>query len=238
MKDDLGKRMKENYEHRTRYLLPRRTYTIIRLDGKAFHSYTKNCKCLKPFDPELMKAMDISAKQVCNEIQQGVVCAYVQSDEVSVLLTDFSNPKTDAWFSGNIQKMASVSASLMTGFFGAQRVGFPLAFFDARVFTIPDSVEVENYLVWRQKDATRNSIQMAAQALFSHKELQGKNCDALQELMWQKGTNWNDYSAREKRGRMILKNQTDLKSSWFLDDPPVFTQEREYLTALIPKRSF
>ena len=111
MQDDLGNRMKGQYEDRTRYSLPRRTYTIIRLDGKAFHTFTRNMK--RPYDENLMKIMDETAKFLCEEIQ-GAQFAYTQSDEISLLLTDFEKITTDAWFDGNIQKMVSVAASLAT----------------------------------------------------------------------------------------------------------------------------
>ena len=169
MKDDLGTRMKTQYEQRTRTWLPRRTYTIIRLDGKAFHTFTRGME--RPYDERFMNAMDYTAMHLCLDIQ-GAVMAYVQSDEISILLTDFDKITTDAWFDGQVQKIVSVSASMATAFFNSY-INYDtddsqkkMAFFDARVFTIPDPVEVENYFVWRQKDAVRNSLAMHAQSLF------------------------------------------------------------------------
>lgn len=232
-RDSLGDRMKRQYEDRTRILLPRRTYTIIRLDGKAFHTYTRGLS--RPYDSTFMDDMDYAAEFVCCEIQ-GCQFGYVQSDEVSLLLTDFENISTDAWFDGNIQKIVSVAASMMTAKFNQLRACWhlphmpsKLAMFDARVFTIPDPVEVENYFIWRQQDATRNSIQSAAQSMFSPKELHGLSCAKLQEKMWQeKGVNWNDYPEGFKRGRMVFPVERT-------QAPPVFTQEREYLSNLIPR---
>lgn len=202
MRDDLGNRMKEQYENRTRYFLPRRTYTIIRLDGKAFHTFTHGMK--KPFDQDFIDMMDSTAQFLCEEIQ-GCKMAYVQSDEISLLLTDFEKITTDAWFDGNLQKMASVSASMAAAFFNNVNVfnHSDLAFFDARVFTIPDRTEVENYFVWRQKDAVRNSIAMTAQSLYSHKELNGKSQVDQMDMIHDKGQNWNDLPAGFKRGRTI-----------------------------------
>jgi tRNA(His) 5'-end guanylyltransferase len=171
MSDALGTRMKEHYEFRARTYLPRRTHSVIRIDGKTFHSYTRGLQ--RPFDQQLMDDMSATAKFLCEQID-GAALAYTQSDEISLLLTDFANAKTQAWFDGNVQKMVSVSASLATARFNQLRAG-KLAFFDSRVFTIPDPVEVRNYCVWRQQDCTRNSISMAAQANFSHKQLHGKN---------------------------------------------------------------
>lgn len=258
MIDELGARMKENYESRSRFLLPRRTYTIIRVDGKAFHTYTRGCE--KPFDFALMEAMDQTAVHLCRNIQ-GAVFAYSQSDEISILLTDFETDQTDAWFNGNVQKMASISASHATAAFNAhtqaQRPRTDLAYFDSRVFTIPDPTEVYNYFVWRQQDASRNSIQMAAQACYSQRELQDKSCDVLQEMLFQKGINWNDYPARAKRGSFIEKKTVVMDVEYIhketgqlcreencerrvwgsADDMPVFTRNPEWLMRRIPRHS-
>src|SRR6185503_13990478 len=107
MNNSLGDRMKRQYEDRTRVMLPRRTYTIIRVDGKAFHTFTRHCE--KPNDKALAHALDGAARRLCEEAQ-GAQLAYLQSDEISVLLTDFMLPTTDAWFDGNLQKIVSVSA--------------------------------------------------------------------------------------------------------------------------------
>jgi tRNA(His) 5'-end guanylyltransferase len=266
MHDELGNRLKTNFEDRTRYLLPRRSYTIIRADGKSFHSFTKGFK--RPFDETLMGYMDRAAAAMCQQIM-GARFAYVQSDEISILVTDFGTIHTDAWFQGNIQKMASVSASMATAAFtkewltgsGGDVMGdmlngkpikatFPM--FDARVFTIPDPTEVENYFIWRQQDATRNSIQMAARYYYSHKQCDVKNTGMLQEMLFQKGVNWNDYSDGSKRGRIIMKkseiktmtHKTDgtpfeapitvQRAKWVSTGAPIFTQERTFLGTLIP----
>ena len=246
---DIGIRMKEQYEHRAKQMLPRRTYTIVRLDGKAFHTWTHATHREKPFDSNLMGLMRATAIFLCQEIQ-GAQFAYTQSDEISVLLTDFSQIMTQAWFEGNVQKIVSVAAALATGTFNAMTHVVlhdpPLAFFDACVFTIPDPVEVYNYFVWRQQDATRNSIQMVAQSLYSHKELHGKNSNQLQEMIFQKGQNWNDYPSICKRGTIIRKiiecpptepfgGTPAPRTTWVGDlNTPIFTQEHAYLRNMIP----
>ena len=234
-KDSLGDRMKEFYENRTRNFLPRRTYTIIRVDGKAFHSYTRGL--VRPFDEKLVNDMDETACYMCKNIQ-GAKFAFVQSDEISILLTDFEGLTTDAWFDGNIQKMASISASLATAKFNELRPN-KIALFDSRVFTIPSDIEVENYFIWRQQDTTRNSISSVAQSMFSHRELENKNTDQMQEMCFQKGVNWNDFSAKLKRGRLIVKQDYEkegaTRTKWVSVEPPIFTQEREMLKVLIPK---
>ena len=252
-RDSLGDRMKEQYENRTRILLPRRTYTIIRVDGKAFHTWTKGMD--KPFDTDLMSLMDLVAQTLCEEIQ-GAKLAYVQSDEISILLTDFESPQTEAWFNGNMQKMVSISAAIATAKFNDAALdafqnggikkffNMDLALFDSRVFTISDPIEVENYFIWRQQDASRNSIQMATRAVYSHTECEGKNMKDMHDMLHEKGVNWNDYTAREKRGGLIIKRETGVvidtdppfnKTAWLAEGAPIFTQERQVLRDLIPK---
>jgi len=200
--DSLGDRMK-TYEATSRYLLPRRTYTIIRVDGRAFHSYLRGAE--KPFDFVFIEDMGAVAVTLCEEIS-GAVFAYHQSDEISVLVQDFEAPGTQAWFGGVLSKVVSVSASLAATRLYSRRPGVVLPLFDSRAFTIADRAEVASYFIWRQRDAVRNSISMAAQAHFSAKQLHGVNTGQMQELLWsQKGINWNDYPAAAKRGQVAVK---------------------------------
>jgi len=215
-------RMKANYEVRSRTYLTRKVPVIMRLDGKAFHTYTRGLE--KPFDEGLIEDMVETAKFLCSEIQ-GAKCAYVQSDEISILITDFDKLETSAWFDYQVQKMCSVAAAMAAAKFNQLRfirlcntVEIPedqpithldlyekLAFFDARVFNIPKE-EVPNYFHARQRDAVKNSISMLAQSLYSHKELEGKNGSEMQEMCFQKGHNWNDLHYSKKRGSFIVKN--------------------------------
>lgn len=254
-KDDLGNRMKEFYENRTRMYLPRRTYAVIRIDGKAFHTYTKGLQ--RPFDDGLIEDMNLTAAYLCKNIQ-GAKCAYVQSDEISVLITDFDDVTTDAWYDNNIQKIVSVSASMATNKFNELRIKRALskfenlvfqthddimgcfkklAEFDARVFTIPARQEVINYFIWRQQDATRNSISSVAQSLYSPKELHGKKTDVMQDMIFEKGINWNEYDYRRKRGAIIkkveyLKNGAR-RNKWEAVETPIFTQNKEFFDDIL-----
>ena len=258
MKDPLGDRMKDFYEDRTRYKLARRTNTIIRIDGKAFHTYTKGLQ--RPFDQGLMEDMNKTAEYLCQNIQ-GAKFGYVQSDEISILITDYDDIDTHAWFDANLQKMASIAASLATAEFNRLRLirkmnttvatagsileQFKHAMFDARVFQIPYQEEVINYFLWRQQDATRNSISSVAQSLYSAKELHGKKTSDMQEMIFQKGINWNDYSPREKRGSVICKfgeiltndkGEKYTRSRWKADpETPIFSQDKGYLRWRMPK---
>jgi tRNA(His) 5'-end guanylyltransferase len=267
-KDSLGDRMKEFYENRSKTYLTRRTPVIIRLDGKAFHSFTKGFK--RPYDEVFHEAMNNTMKYLCANIQ-GCKLGYTQSDEITLLLTDYTTLTTDAWFGYGVQKMCSIAASMATLMFNkyfrdainkkftgtiedfdhfkalsmARDKG---AMFDARCFNIPQE-EVANCFIWRQQDATRNAIQMLGQTNFTHKELQGKSCSDIQDmLMLQKGINFNDMPAEFKRGVCCVKEEylleaptseveelvrlhaTTPRTRWVLDkEIPIFTQERDYI---------
>lgn len=270
--DALGDRMKE-YENVSRHYLTRRTPAILRLDGKAFHSYTKGFD--KPFDRLLMEAMQGTMLKLCKEVQ-GCVFGYTQSDEITLVLTDYKTIKTDAWFGYNIQKMTSVSASIATLEFNRLireawskvaaniiplKDGDPIvneeafkrsqlllsrtdkAVFDSRAFSVPKD-EVCNCLIWRQQDATRNSIEAAGQANYSHGQLHKKNCNEIQEMLFQKGINWNDYPTDFKRGSAcyrVKKTEVmdDVRNSgqiivtrnvWTVDrEIPIFSQDRDFI---------
>jgi tRNA(His) 5'-end guanylyltransferase len=246
----LGDRMKQ-YEAATRSTLPRRTFTVIRVDGRCFSSFLRRAD--KPFDATVITAMDAVTAALCKEIS-GAVFGYAQSDEASILLTDFAAPGTQPWFAGGVQKMASIAASVATVAFNDAYPGSGRALFDARVFTIPDPVEVANYFLWRQRDCVRNSISVAAQAHFSHKRLHRVNTDQMQELLWrEKGVNWNDYPAGCKRGRVVTRKTgerpvtyTDrrtqeevstvaMRSWWETEPAPHFTAAEDgWLAQMIP----
>lgn len=275
-KTTLGDRMKNNYENISRYYLTRRMPVIIRIDGKAFHTFTRGFQ--KPFDDVLVKTMQEAMKYLCENIQ-GCVLGYTQSDEISLVLIDYAELTTDAWFGNNLQKMCSVSASMATMAFTKNFVknvkecermaliGNVVLFeddekyinvlkkaiekgamFDSRVFTIPKE-EVCNYFLWRQQDATRNSIQSVGQANFSQKELHGKSCNDIQDiLMTQKDINWDDYATTLKRGSCCIKVDDGLtkydevgnicgyiqRSKWIIDNEiPIFSQNRSYIDKLI-----
>lgn len=232
--DNLGDRMKSFYEDAYRISLPMRMPVVIRVDGKAFHSYTKGCK--RPFDEALSAAMNSVAIELCKEIQ-GAKLAFLQSDEISVLINNYTSLNSEAWFMNNLQKIVSVSAGIASAVMTEESVNIfgkiKRAIFDSRAFVLPKE-EVCNYFVFRQQDATRNSVQMVARSLYSHKELHKKNNSELQDLIMDKGINWNDIPTSQKRGRCIVK-ETYLKDSversrWIVDNEiPIFSQNRDYI---------
>lgn len=237
--DNLGSRMKEFYETIPKTRLMRRTPVAIRIDGKAFHTFTRGFA--KPFDEVLGNTMISTMRYLCENIQ-GCVFGYTQSDEITLLLIDYQTFETQAWFDYEVQKMCSIAASMATMAFNKffkdslfewtkdlditlyneKRHGYNAferslyatythamekgAMFDARVFNIPRE-EACNLVYWRQLDATRNSIQMVGQANFSHRELQGKSCNAIQDMLMEHySINWNNYPTRWKRGVAWRKN--------------------------------
>lgn len=236
-KDSLGDRMKNNYENRAKTYLVRRMPVIIRLDGKAFHTFTRGL--VKPYDEIFHFAMNNTMKYLCENIQC-VKLGYTQSDEITLLLTDYDTLTTDAWFDNSVQKICSVSASMATMAFNkffAEEVNrrydyytsdiglqplsveefdalydsyfskIGIAMFDSRCFNIP-AEEVVNCFIWRQQDATRNAIQMLGQCNFSHKALHGKSCNDIQEmLMTEKSINFNDMPTEFKRGVCCVKEE-------------------------------
>ena len=265
--DDLGTRMKEFYEQVPKTRLVRRMPVAIRIDGKAFHTFTKGFR--KPFDEVLIKSMQETTKYLCENIQ-GCVLGYTQSDEISLILIDYQRFETSAWFDYEVQKMCSIAASMTTMAFNKyfeknvreysyihdeqlstirltdtyNRAIEKGAMFDARCFNIPKE-EVTNLIYWRQLDATRNSIQMVGQANFSHKELQNKSCNDIQDMLHeQKGINWNDYPTVYKRGTAIIYinyqnpqslTNGDIIKGWKIDtEMPILKGEnRAYVDDLV-----
>lgn len=232
IRDDLGTRMKVFYENIPKTRLMRRTPVAIRLDGKAFHTFTRGFQ--KPFDFVLMDAMQKTMKYLCENIQ-GCVFGYTQSDEITLILVDYQKFTSDAWFDYEVQKLTSVSASMATMAFNkyfSENVEDVIKYnsthdslverkeglldnyisavekgacFDARCFNIPKE-EVTNLIYWRQLDAIRNSIQMVGQANFSHDELQNKTCNMIQDMLMTKyGINWNNFTIPCKRGTACIR---------------------------------
>lgn len=268
---DLAKRMKE-YESVSKTKLIRRMPVIIRIDGRAFHMFTKGFK--RPFDEVLIKSMQDTMKYLCENIQNCVL-GYHQSDEITLLLVDYKELNTSPWFDNEVQKICSITASMTTMAFNkffqrnveenileykcsltpqcvemqqkAEKYHRILreavskgAMFDTRCFNIPKD-DVTNNFYWRQLDATRNSIQMVGQAHFSHRELQNKNCNEIQDMLFtQKGINWNDFATPLKRGSCCIKetykhDNDTLRTRWIIDkEIPVFQGKgRDYIDKLV-----
>jgi tRNA(His) 5'-end guanylyltransferase len=244
--DNLGDRMKD-YESVTRVRLVPKMPVMIRLDGKAFHTLTRNMD--KPVDFAFQKCMWKTAQHLCEQIQ-GVQVAYVQSDEITLLLVDYQSIKTQPWFDYEVQKICSIAAGMASAEFSEQleRRGV----FDCRAWNLP-AHEVVNCFIWRQQDATRNSISGLAQAHFSAKQLHGKNTSQMQDmLMLEKGINWNDCPVPQKRGVCVVKETYEalysgpagidaysaVRTRWVVDEAiPIFTQDRSYIQRFVDVQS-
>lgn len=256
--ESLDDRMKEYYENRAKTYLLRRTPVIIRVDGRAFHTLTKHFQ--KPFDINFAATMWYTMETLCKEIS-GCVFGYTQSDEITLILCDYQTKQTDAFFDYGVQKICSVAASIATLSFNkylreavdkylksnvyvnhyweevveqyanALRIAVEKgATFDARCFNIPKE-EVVNNIIWRQNDASKNSVQMLARSLFPHKELQKLNTNQLQDkMMIEKGINWNDLEIWKKRGACCYRKD----GKWYLDKAmPIISQDKYFIEKLI-----
>ena len=221
-KTSLGDRMK-CYENVTEIYLTKRIPVIVRLDGRAFHTYTKR-HYGRGYSEDFQNVMARTMAHIVENIQ-GCELGYCQSDEISLLLTDYRTIDTEGWFNYNLRKIISISAAMTTEAFD---MFAPMpAQFDSRAFSIPQD-EVCNYFIWRQKDATRNAIQMLGREYFSQKQLHQLTCDMIQEKVFaEKGVNFNDLSISRKRGICVLSDGS-------IDvGIPIFTQKREYIERFV-----
>lgn len=255
----LADRMK-HYEHAHRTTLPTRTHTLIRVDGKAFGSYTKGLE--RPFDAGFVADMNTTAEALCEHIT-GVRLAFVQSDEISLLLTDFNTPTTQPWMGGTTAKVISLSAAIATAAFNRARdqrhmasgePGLPgFALFDSRAWTIDDPAEVINYFIWRQRDAIKNSISMAASTHFSHARLNNMTSTQRRDLLEiEAGIRWEtDYPTGCRQGRIVCRetreetvtytrrdtgethSQDVGRRVWATSDAPTFNHEPDGVMATV-----
>lgn len=241
----LSDRMKD-YEVVSDYRLTKKTPVIVRIDGKAFHTYTKGLD--KPFDNILSEAMNYVCRKLIETIQ-GCKFAYTQSDEISLLLTDWDKSTTDCYFNYRVQKMVSVLASSVTMYFNQYIVSKVLcwqkseselskelfdkwvakagcAIFDARAYNLPKE-EVCNYFIWRQEDASRNSIQSLGRSKFSFKQMLNKKNNEVQDMLFNEyDINWNFIDTKWKRGFAVYKDEDSIKSDFEI---PLFKQNRAFI---------
>jgi tRNA(His) 5'-end guanylyltransferase len=231
---NLEERMKNNYENAYRIKMPRRMPVILRLDGKSFHTFTKHMN--KPFDYILMKVMENTTKYLVNNIQ-GAVLGYTQSDEISILLFNYKQLDSESWFDNNIQKMVSISAGMASSFFTLEfdrlyhlsnEEMVPVVF-DSRTFTLPES-EVNNYFISRQNDCRRNAIQMIGQHHYSPKQLNGKKCKEIIEMVDNDNSivcKYCNYSDISKIGFTYINKETykNIETCNFKDEGSLLFEE-------------
>lgn len=205
MSDSLGDRIK-GYENESKVFLKKKMPVVIRVDGKAFHTFTKGCE--KPFDYKLVTSMAMAAIDTAKKMQ-GFQFGYVQSDEASFFLRDYDTPETSAWFDYNKSKLESITASLMTAHFNVHWMlmgNGGIANFDARAFNVPQN-DVINSFLWRAQDWKRNSLNMIALCHFSVKELHGKSCEERKIMLDNKGVDWKAYDPIYRNGTWLIKNE-------------------------------
>lgn len=212
MIDELGDRMKQYEAMETGRRTMSRLPICVRIDGKCFSAFTRGL--VRPYDSRLSRLMISTTRYLVQE--SGALAGYTQSDEISLLLWQ-EDLKAQVFLDRRIQKLTSILASMATGYFNAhlaeaipERAG-RIALFDCRVWAVPNKDEAANTFYWREVDATKNSVSMAASCYYSHKELHGKGRADQQEMLFAKGVNWNDYPAFFKRGTFLIRRKTERK---------------------------
>ena len=197
---NIGERIKR-YEKVYDYKLTPRSCLFVRVDGKSFHTFTKNCN--KPFDQQIINAMVEAALHTAKQMP-GFKLAYIQSDECTFMLTDFDNIQTQGWFNYELNKVVSISAAYYTAYFN-KFYGSKDAVFDSRAFIVPQD-DAPNVFIWRQQDWERNSVQMLAQSQFNQRELQGKKIPEIHEMLLTKNLDWSKLSPQLKNGTFITQD--------------------------------
>lgn len=239
---ELGNRMKNYYEQVSKTKLMRKCPVAIRIDGCHFRTFTKNLN--KPFDDIIIKTMQETMKYLCENIQ-GCILGYTQSDEITLILTDYKNIDSDAWFDYEVEKLCSVSASMATMAFNKafeknvkmfehEMVSYYIADYHDQI--IQSAIyrkaldkgatfdarcfnipreEVTNLLYWRQKDAIRNSIQMVGQANFSQEELNHKSREDIKHMLCDKNIVWDVFPKAKRFGSCCIKKEIENKSTGY-----------------------
>ena len=246
---NLGDRIKK-YEASYETNIIGRVPVIVRVDGKNFSKWTKSIAAEKPFDNELSIAMAEAMRATASHIE-GCMFGYTQSDEMTFVLRNDQSLESTPWFGNRIQKICSVVSSMVTAHFASWTAELPIAYFDARVFAVPDITEAINCLIWRQNDAVKNSVSCAtyyevAEKIgkkTTRKLMHGLNQKQQQELLFQKiGINWNNYPTKFKRGTGCYRKEFEIeingnmcqRSNWEIDkEIPIFTQDKDYLDNIL-----
>jgi tRNA(His) 5'-end guanylyltransferase len=210
MKDELGNRMKAYEMAEAGHRLMPRLPICARIDGKRFSRFTEGLA--RPFDVRLSRLMVATARHLVEETAARV--GYAQSDEISLVWYDDA-PKATPFLDSRVQKLTSILASMTTAWFNAhlaaaipEKAG-ALALFDCRVWAVPTQEEAANVFLWRELDATKNSVSMATRAYYPHAEVVDKTNAQMHELLFQKGINWNDYPPFFKRGTFLRRQTTE-----------------------------
>lgn len=250
-KTSLGDRMKA-YEDAYDTSIISRVPIVVRCDGKGFSKFTKRLMLKKPFDETMCQAMSHTMLEVASKIE-GCVFGYTQSDEITFVLRNDQSTESEPWFGNRIQKITSIVSSMVTAHF-IRLMGGATAYFDTRVFGVPTVMEAINCLVWRQNDATKNSISCATYYVVGEAKgkktarnlMHGLNQKQQQELLFKEtGVNWNDYPTKYKRGigcyreKVVLTGPDGIsfeRNPWKIDEElPIFAKNQEFLIKIMTK---
>lgn len=220
MNDNFGDRMKE-YEaaetgRRFMSLLP----IYARIDGRCFSGFTKDMA--RPFDVNMSRMMIETTKYLVEKSH--ALIGYTQSDEINLVWLQY-NYDSEMFFGGKVHKLTSVLASLVTAKFHelcSDKLRQRMPTFDCRAFQLPNKTEAANAFLWREKDATKNAISMAARSFYSSKQLHSKSSSEMQEMIFQKGQNFNDYPTFFKRGTFVRRivEEREFTKEELVDIPP------------------
>ena len=213
-KDALGDRMKEYEGAEAGRRLPTHLPVCVRIDGKRFSKFTQGLH--RPFDERLSRLMVATTRHLM--VESGALAGYTQSDEISLLFAPTA-PNSEAYLDNRAQKLCSILASMATAYFNAhlgaaipEKAG-ALAMFDCRAWSVPSEEEAANVFLWRELDATKNSVSMAARAYYGHGELHNKDAHEMREMLLKKGVDWHDYPAFFKRGTFLLRRSVTRRFS-------------------------
>jgi tRNA(His) guanylyltransferase len=237
-KTSLGDRMKF-YESRFADVVMPMIPVMARLDGRSFSKFTTGLE--RPFDRRLSQLMRDTTRHLMEETM--ALAGYTQSDEITLVWLQ-ARPDSEILFSGKLHKMVSILASIASVYFNKmlpleipeKTLSAPV--FDCRVWNVPLEYEACNCFIWREMDATRNSVSMAARSFYSHKELHGKNSSEMQEMMFQKGQNWNDYPSFFKRGTYLTRRPRVLVGEEYTRTEIVLWEDIPPLKSLANREDF
>lgn len=242
---------------KTNIKLSKDKYIMIMLDGRSFSTLIKK-RFKRPFDDDFIFMMNETAKYLCENIS-GCKFAYVQSDEISLIVSCFENEKSEPFFDYRINKILSLTAAMATAKFNRLWLSFqedinlainelPLATFDCKVWEIDNYYDAIAWFIFRQNDCIKNSVSQTAQSLFTHKELEGVNTQGrIDKMLCEKGINWEDFDNGVKYGRFIYKvkivteipqlNETTERYAWHIRNAFKITENKERFNELniIPK---
>lgn len=247
MSSDLENRMR-TYEEKSHFI--KRIPVIVRIDGKSFKNFTKQevfyINEKYDFSNIIIDGLVFAANN-CLESGNNAKCAYIQSDEISILLTDFDYLNTEPLFNYDKEKIISYFTSVVSNSFNDYMNLFrksnsiirpiKIANFLTKAHNYPED-DVVNYFVWRQQDAIRNSISKFCRNFYSDNEMHCKNQSNMHEMLYQKGMNWaTDLDDKFKNGVFIYKDKGFEENTEYkiMEKCPIFLKERDIIQNLMIK---